>query len=132
MMGSILVTFRQRVLLDPYYTLTVHPFFLTQSPPSRDIFDCERVCAHFGSRLWLELLLTNLEQATFPLVDTLNPAQAIRIAPHYGEVHPCLLTGRVWVQANHTALLGLGVTFWLLRLLRILSGEYPLAVIDGE
>src|SRR5690242_6275370 len=94
----------QRILINPFYAITVAPQLTTEHVPAMSEAEWVRTNAslvgEMGAERWLKQLLEALEGKDSLLDWRINPSLALNIDPMFAAAHPALIERDMWVGAN--------------------------------
>lgn len=117
----------RRIMINPFYAITVAPQFTTEHAPAMSEAEWVRTNAslmgELGAERWLRQLLEVLEGRATPLDGRINPSLALNIDPMFAAEHPPLIERDMWVGANITQIREMGAEGWLMQLLDVLGGD---------
>ena len=117
----------RRIIINPFYAITVAPQLTEEHEPSMDETQWVRTNAtligEMGTASWLRQLLDMLESKAGVQEGPINPFQAINIDPLFATRHPPLIEREMWVDANVTHIRDMGTEGWLRQLLDVLGGD---------
>jgi hypothetical protein len=94
----------QRIIINPFYTITVAPQLTEEYEPAMS--DAEWVQANsslteeMGSAQWLRRLLDVLEGKADAPEGPINPSQAVNIDPLFAVAHAPLIERELWIDVN--------------------------------
>ncbi len=117
----------QRIIINPYYAITVAPQLTKEHEPATS--EAEWVQANaslmreMGSERWLRQLLDMLEGKVGAPEQPINPSRAVNIDPVFAAEHPPLIEQEMWVDVNVMQIRNMGAEGWLRQLLDVLNGD---------
>ena len=117
----------RRIMINPFYAITVAPQLTTEHAPSMSEAEWVRTNAslmgEMGAERWLRQLLEVLEGKASLLDGRINPSLALNIDPMFAAEHPPLIERDMWVGANVMQIREMGTEGWLALLLDVLAGD---------
>jgi len=117
----------QRILINPFYVLTVAPRLTGEhEPPMSEEAWVEANASLIrdgGAVAWLKKLLDVLEGQASSAEDCVSPYQAVNIDPLFAVEHPPIIVRAMWVEANAVQIRTMGARKWLEQLLDVLNGD---------
>jgi hypothetical protein len=117
----------QRIIINPFYAITVAPQWTEEQEPPMGEAEWVRVNAslmgEMGSERWLRQLLDVLEGKVAAPEQPINPSQAVNIDPLFAAEHPPLIGRDMWVDVNVLQIRNMGAEGWLRQLLDVLTGD---------
>ena len=117
----------QRIIINPFYAITVAPQLTEEHEPSTDEAEWVRANAssmkEMGTERWLRQLLDVLEGKVGAPEEPINPSQAVNIDPMFAAEHPPLIGRDMWVDVNVKQIRNMGAEGWLRQLLDVLNGD---------
>ena len=117
----------QRIIINPYYAITVAPQLTEEHEPPLDETEWVRANASLmegmGGERWLKQLLDVLECKADAPDQPINPFQAVNIDPLFAVEHPPLIEREMWVDVNVVHVRNMGAQAWLRQLLDVLNGD---------
>ncbi len=117
----------QRIIINPFYAITVAPQLTVEHEPRLDEAEWVRANAslmgEMGAERWLRQLLDVLEGKSDAPDGPVNPYQAVNIDPLFAAAHPALIERDMWIDVNVMQLRNMGSEEWLRQLLDVLNGD---------
>jgi hypothetical protein len=117
----------QRILINPFYALTVAPQLTAEHDPSMSeaawIQANASLIREVGAERWLKQLLDVLEEKAVNSDEPMNPFHAVNIDPLFAAEHPPLIERDMWVDVNAMQVRNIGTEGWLRQLLDVLGGD---------
>lgn len=117
----------QRVLINPFYVLTVAPHLTWEhEPPVGEEAWVEANASLIrdgGAVAWLKKVLDVLEGQASPADDCVSPYQAVNIDPLFAVEHSPIIERAMWIEANAVQIRTMGAQKWLQQLLDVLNGD---------
>ena len=117
----------QRILINPFYAITVVPQLTTEHDPPMSEAEWIQANASLirevGTERWLKRLLEVLEAKAVNPDEPINPFHAVNIDPLFAAEHPPLIGRDRWVDVNTMQVRNMGTGGWLRQLLDVLSGD---------
>ena len=117
----------QRIIINPFYAITVAPQLTEGHEPSMGeaawVQANASLMREVGSERWLRQLLDVLEGKVGAAEEPINPCQAVNIDPIFAAEHPPLIEREMWVDVNVKQIHNMGAEGWLRRLLDVLNGD---------
>ena len=117
----------RRIIINPFYAITVAPQLAEEHEPSMDETEWVRTNAtligEMGAASWLRQLLDMLESKDGVQEGSINPFRAMNIDPLFATEHPPLIEREMWVDVNVMHIRDMGIEGWLRQLLDVLGGD---------
>ena len=117
----------QRIIVNPFYAITVAPQFTEEHEPAMSEAEWVRanvsLMGEIGAERWLRQLLGVLEGKAGAPEGPINPSQAVNIDLLFAAEHPPLIEREMWVDVNVMQIRNMGTEGWLRQLLDVLTGD---------
>ncbi len=107
----------QRILINPYYAITVAPQLAAEHDPPMSEAEWIQANASLirevGAERWLKQLLDVLEEKAVNPDEPMNPFHAVNIDPLFAAEHPPLIERDMWVDVTAVQVRNIGTEGWL-------------------